>query len=117
MHLKDFVRDSIVQIIEGVVEAREHTKDTGAIVGPAVAVDSSTVAKPGMAFVGRKGVAQLVEFDVVVSISEGEMSEAKVGVLSGIIGAGVGGKSEETLHNVSRLKFSVPVLLPVADER
>ena len=72
---------------------------------------------PGARSVGRPhGVVSVqdVQFDVAVTASQAEGKEAKAGIeVVGIsLGLGVKGNTQSEAMSVSRLRFSVPVVLP-----
>jgi hypothetical protein len=112
MDLREFVRESIVEIIQGVAEAQEATRNSNARVNPTgLSFRSDQLA--GKMWDGKDHrVAQLLEFDVAVTASEGTGTKAKIGVLAGVLGAGVEGSEEAKAARVSRIKFAVHVLLP-----
>lgn len=98
MDVKDFVSETLMQIVQGVVEAQTHTKDKGAVVVP------------------YHDFHKTVNFDVAVTVVEGKETTGKAGISVWSIGAGVGGKSESSSSTVSRIKFDIPVELPKGDE-
>ena len=89
MNLKDFIQQSLTDIIEGVKEAQDNLRD-GTVVGM------------------HQDADQDIAFDVAVTTVKGASGGAKVTVL----GSGVGGEASTEKTAVSRLKFTVPVSLP-----
>jgi len=55
---------------------------------------------------------QMVEFDVAVQATEGDSTKRGVGVMVAAIGLGAQQQSDEGRSTTSRVKFSVPVVLP-----
>jgi len=111
MELKDFVSATLISIVEGVKEAQLKYDLVGdnRIINPPVRVNPTS----GEPFV-RGGLAvQTVEFDVAVSTSESSQSKGGIGILVGIIGGGAQGKSDSASAHMSRIKFTVPVSLPM----
>jgi len=118
MDLKDFVTNSLSQIAEGIIGANNALSDTDAIVNPAEIVVNSGNSRA----YGRTRsptlqedptrVVEKVEFDVAVTVQEGESTNAgiKVSVMS--IGLGASGESSSTSGSQSRIKFTVPMVLP-----
>jgi len=53
-----------------------------------------------------------IEFDVAVTVTEGAERKGGIGVAAGIFAIGGQGKTETQSGTVSRIKFSVPVMLP-----
>lgn len=118
MDLKDFVKSSLSQVAEGIIEANNALKDTDAIVNPAEIVVNSDnsqaygrTKRPELKEDPTR-VVEKVEFDVAVTVQEGESTNAgiKVSVMS--IGLGAGGESSLTQGSQSRIKFTVPMVFP-----
>jgi len=118
MDLKDFVKNSLAQIAEGIIDANEELKETDAIVNPAEIVVNTENSQaygrtraPGKASDPTR-VVEKVEFDVAVTVQEGEATNAgiKVSVMS--IGLGAGGESTSQSGSQSRIKFIVPMVFP-----
>lgn len=109
MDLETFISETLRQIVKGVKAAQEHEDCRGAEINPRarVLVASSGDKVPGDAS------ARQVEFDVAVTVSEGAEKQGKgnIGVASIL---GIGGQASSNMSNtsVSRIKFSVPVVLP-----
>lgn len=107
MQLDEFVKTSLEQLIGGVAEAQKSATDSGATINPGFRTPKSgEVASNG-------SVIREVEFDVVVTVSEETGSKAGLRVGLAGIGAGLEGKSGRGESAVSRIRFSVPVVLPV----
>lgn len=111
MELDQFIKSTLVQIVDGVSEAEKVLQERGASVNPIGGhFDQKQVGGRTWSF--EDGVSEVVEFDVALTNSEKEGTSAGIGVLLGGIKLGANGKSEETITSVTRIKFSVPVLLP-----
>ncbi|WP_193166255.1 hypothetical protein [Microbulbifer hainanensis] len=111
MELKEFVKNTLVQIVDGVIEAERELDQKGATVNPVGGYfDQKQVGGRTWSF--EDGIAEVVDFDVALTSSEKEGTTAGIGVLLGSINLGAKGMSEEALSSVTRIKFSVPVLLP-----
>lgn len=99
MDVKEFVSETLRQIVDGVVDAQRHTKEKNAVIVPY--------------YDSRK----MVNFDVAVTVVEGKETTGKAGISVWSIGAGLGGKTESSSSTVSRIKFDIPVDLPKGSER
>jgi hypothetical protein len=111
MQLKDFVSESIKQIIDGVSDAMEHAASKGGRVNPARQIVNSNNASSR--FDRASGVSiETIEFDVAVTVSEGTQTKGGIGVFTGFVGLGSQGQSDASNLSVSRLKFVVPIALP-----
>ncbi|MCP5489319.1 MAG: hypothetical protein H7A43_11810 [Verrucomicrobia bacterium] len=111
MKLKDFVAETLNEIVDGVLVAQAHYKEKG-----------GSVNSPDLQFRADQGLqlwdgvtgqpAHNIEFDVAVTTTEGTETKGGVGVFVGPIGLGSQGKSDASNTSCSRIKFSVPVFLP-----
>lgn len=117
MELRDFVDQTLRQIIEGVVSATPRAEELGAFINPAdvlVVIGGKpygpTVQVPGKG--PHRRFVQMVDFDLAVVVTRGESTKAGAGVLTVVALGGsheAGAKQETT----SRVKFSVPITLPL----
>ncbi len=113
MELKEFIAESLKQIIDGLIDAQTYAKDKNATINPA-----------GLKYDGQKNllvhrpvasldyVPQLIDFDVVVTVSESDKAKASLGVFSGVFGLGTQAQIESGNIIANRIKFSVPVVFP-----
>jgi hypothetical protein len=99
MDLKDFVSETLKQIIDGVKDAQQTANTKGAVIVP------------------YSQGAEKIEFDVAVTAVEGTETAGKAGISVWSIGAGVSGKSESSTSTVSRIRFSVAVELPKGSQK
>jgi hypothetical protein len=111
MNLKDFVTETLVQIVSGVVQAQEKLNGTRARANPQM---RSTSDKSSIGEAEGDGGQPVypVEFDVVVTAAEGTGTKGGVGVAVGVFALGSQGQSEAKSGHESRIKFKVPLLLP-----
>jgi len=61
-------------------------------------------------------VVSFVEFDMAVTATEGKETKGGIGVVAGVFTLGSAGKSDAASGSESRIKFSVPLLLPTHKE-
>lgn len=115
MDLKDFVKNTLVQIVDGVAEAEKELEQKGASANPVGGYfDQKQIGGRNWSF--KDGITDTVEFDVALTNSEKEGTSGGIGVLLGSVNLGAKGQTEETVTSVTRIKFSVPVLLPKGRE-
>lgn len=111
MELQEFIKQSIVQIINGVIDAQKEVVDKGASINPSGLHLKNDQVK-GHAITNDGNVTQHIEFDVAVTTTEGTGTKGGIGVVAGVLALGSQGQSSESTQAVSRLKFTIPVLLP-----
>lgn len=108
MELKDFVKETLVQITIGVKEAQAELKDTNCIICP------DSMVKDGNLRTGFNGELRpitKVKMSIAVEVQETDSNKAGIGIAK-IIKAGVDSETTTTSTNVSTLEFDVPVALP-----
>ena len=110
MELQDFFKNALTQIIAGVAEAREVVKDHDAKVGSDF-VHGNT-SQFGMFRDGRGRTGTNVEFDILLTKSDTKDTKGGIGVFMGTVNLGSQGASHGETGNHSRIKFSVPIVLP-----
>lgn len=113
MELKDFVCESLKQIVEGVNKAQEPIRRLGGYVNPTVLPKGTNEAHFGE-FLPSGQQVFFVEFDVAVTVNEqtGTHAEAKLQVAS-FLSLGAGGNSGDAQQTTQRMKFKVPLALPL----
>ena len=108
MDLKDFVAQTLTQIVEGVKEAQGAIRPHGAVINPrfrGIPDGEGLIQTPS-------GASQVVQFDVALSVKEGTATKGGIGVLTGMINLGSAGQSNAENSSLSRVKFLVPLVLP-----
>ena len=108
MELKEFIKTAITDITEAVSELQNELKN-GTIVNP-----SLVQGEHGKSLLVDNEVRMMerLNFDIAVTATEAtELNgNAKAGI--SVFGAKVGAENKERTENVSRLTFSLPLLLP-----
>jgi len=107
MELKEFVRESLLQIIGAVREAQAQCAD--AEINPIV-LDSHGGRRQS----ARGNDVQDVQFDVAVTATDAGEKKAGIGIVAAI-GIGASLQSATTNESVSRIKFAVTIALPSGD--
>lgn len=104
MELHEFVRETLVQIINGIVEAQNNET---------VRNNNASIVPYGVSSSDLKTANREIEFDVVVTAQTESSTKAGLGIFVGGLGIGTQGKlgANDSLEN--RVKFSVPVLFPM----
>lgn len=113
MDLKEFIETAIVQIAEGVTSADAKIADMGGLVNP------GTYSKPVKDAHGRKIQDPLfqaprtkLDFDIAVSASDTSSKGGDAKARIWVVEASVGGSKDNVRETVSRLSFSINVVLP-----
>jgi len=116
MKLQEFVSGTLKEIIAGVKEAQDYAKSKGAMVNPS-SMRVGDQKTDRMIDSNTREYLQNVEFDVAVTSTEGSATEAGAGIFVAAIGMGAKGKSDTSSSSISRIKFSVPLEMPIQYEK
>jgi hypothetical protein len=113
MDLKEFVKETLVQITAGVRDAQAEVRTLGGIVNPAT-LSRSEGGGSYFSSVDDMHHVFLVDFDVAVTVSEntGTNAQAKLNVAT-LLSLGAGGQSANSSAATNRLTFKVPLALPL----
>lgn len=114
MNLRDFIAETIAQIAEGVKNAQGQFSNHGARVNPRLTTSADLAIKHGLIFASGSA-AQLVQFDVALTTTEGTGSKGGIGVFIGAVSLGSAGQTKTENSSISRVQFVVPLVLPEAD--
>lgn len=111
MKLEDFIFESITQIISGVKKAQDFASQNDATINPASLRQGKS---SGDLYYDEDTFrpAQIIDFDVSVSIKEDGEVAGKAGVFVSVFKLGIEGKEGTQNLTSNRLKFSVPLMLP-----
>ena len=111
VELKQFVSETLKQIIDGVLEAQDYASKHMASVNP-----RGHRVFEGTGIQDREMSPTLplhpVEFDVAVSSEAKDSAQGGVGVFVGPLAVGTKGTMESASQGMSRIHFTIPVVLP-----
>ena len=115
MDLKEFVAESLRQIMDGVAEAKTHGSKIGAEINPTG--DLGRVDRYPEGVVSRHTgdggqYAQNVSFDVAVTTIDESHTKGGAKLAVAVFSAGGAKQSDRTNSSISRVQFTVPVFLP-----
>lgn len=112
MELKDFIKETLVQITNGVVEAQVAIKDSGCLINPEGYYTGEQV-KTGYNQEYRH--VQKVKMSIAINVIENSEKKAGLGVVSGLFSAGATAKNSDTNTITNRIDFEIPISLPVME--
>lgn len=109
MQLKDFISNALIEICEGIAEAKQYVKN-GAIAAPPFKINADGTRE-------NTGEMEHINFEVCVTVNNANNSQSKNGFKAGflqVISAEIGKNTKiETnfsSNNVNKIVFSVPYL-------
>ena len=112
MELKEFIKDTLVQISKGIEEAKielgqENKGKT--IINPARHsgnINVNVSSEQGKDIINR---IEEIEFDIAVIVEQKSEGKAGIGVLASIITAGASKSTGDINSETHRIKFKVPI--------
>jgi hypothetical protein len=108
MELKEFVRETLEQIVEGAAMAQESIKARGGIVNPS----NLSFQKDGQRNNYDHAMPQEVVFDVGLTSTDKSGSAEGIGVFLGSISLGKKNETGAEQVAVTKVKFTVSLVLP-----
>lgn len=118
MELKEFIKESLSQIIDAVKETQEKYKDTNVVICP----DNIQEVKSGLYILDEneydnyssKSKVQNIDMDIAISVTEKEGNKSGLGIAK-IINAGISSENAQRNESISKIKFSIPIVLPTTN--
>jgi hypothetical protein len=119
MDLNDFVRETLIQISDGIAGANEKLRDMDGVVNPLGLVPfwengvehHHPVEPPGKETYPKR-IVEIVHFDVAVHASDKTSGGGKAGIEVAIFSIGGTAKKEKSGGSESRIQFRIPVVFP-----
>jgi len=111
MKLEDFVSETLSQLIKGVKKAQDSAGKHGAVINPR---SVSTGSQEAVLDSSTNALIEKVEFEVALTRTEEEQAKGGIGVFFADIGIGAKGQLDTSKASLNRIRFSIPVVLPVS---
>lgn len=108
MELKNFIKDVIVEVFEGVKEAQSTIKEDGSVINPYDWYNPNFQKEDAFAVLEKTHI----EFEVAITVSDSTESKGRIGIYIGNMGVGAQGKNSSGNESISKIKFSIPVKYP-----
>ena len=117
MKLKEFIKQSIIDISEAIQESNNYVNENNidAVVNPEFIYK---VSGDGRSYTTNESNVDLryledIDFDIAVTIEGEAKGEVSGGIKIASFHVGGGGSVSDTKQNTSRIKFKIPVALPI----
>jgi len=117
--LEEFIAETLQQVVAGVAKAQEAVKSQGAIINPANDSNQDADAKKNTLDRQTGLAVELIEFDIAVTTTQGKEKSGRAGIAVIGVGIGLGGAASSATSDTvaSRIKFSIPLILPPGSKR
>lgn len=110
MELKDFIKETLVQINNGVKEAQDECLKSNGLINPMLDIPISNDEKFNVD--GKYYPATKVEFEI--GLVEGDKEANKIGIGVFLPNIGIGGQTEnaKNMQSSTSIKFSITAVFP-----
>lgn len=108
MELKEFIKETLKDIVSGVKEAQKSVSGLGGTVAPRT-TNGDYKNDGGTEY----RVVRNVEFEIGLTIEDSGERKGKIGVLSGVFSIGAGVSETSGVKSFNSVRFSIPVAFPV----
>lgn len=114
MELKQYVKETLLQIIDGVKEAQTDALDKGAIINP-VNIKGGSATDLYISVNNKNVCVNNIDFEVEVSTTDETNTSTGVGIY--VAGLGLGTKNNDKGRNLAtnKLAFSILATLPTIE--
>jgi hypothetical protein len=110
MELREFISNTLTQLIDGITNAQEYAQSKGAIINPLEGFKSNFEKMSRT--LDSLQLVHIIEFDVAVSVAENKQLKGGIGIVVPELSMGYQGKIDNQKSVISRVQFSIPIILP-----
>ncbi|MDR1455951.1 MAG: hypothetical protein LBJ01_09895 [Tannerella sp.] len=115
MELKEFVKETLVQITKGVQEAQDECYEIGGLINPML--DTPISNGPKFELKGKHYPASVVKFTVGLTESNAASEKGGIGVFLPKISLGVEAEKGKENQTATNVEFSIVVIFPYVDRQ
>ena len=112
MELKDFIKETLIQITQGISEAQTELEESSCVINP------RDIKEDGFANViikNKRHTVQCIDFKIALTSTTESADKAGIGVMLGSFGIGGNKTSSDGNTSNTNISFSIPVVFPSVD--
>lgn len=112
MELKDFIKETLIQITQGISEAQTELEESNCVINP------RDIKEDGFANVmikNKRHTVQCIDFKIALTSTTESADKAGIGVMLGSFGIGGNKTSSDGNTSNTNISFSIPVVFPSVD--
>lgn len=111
MELKEFIKETLIQISEGIIESQKNLSEKGAVIVPKYSVKGTDFHFVDENNSTRQQVND-VNFKVGIKVENISGEKAGIAVITGLFSAAGQASSENVNQSISSIEFTIPVIYP-----
>lgn len=120
MDIKEFIKETLIQISEGICEANKQMSSRNSFVATENITNQSGIPVNDT-YSYKEGASHLVrpiDFDIAVTVSDASAQSGKGGIeVLSLFHAGGGIENQSSSNTTHKIKFSIPLALPVEPKK
>ena len=113
--LSDFLSSTLTEIVNGVIRAQKAVQVNGARINPKQAIIGREILESTLHDKETNAIADMVEFDLCVTLENEKGKKGTIGVVISSIGLGAQGHDKSKNIEQNRIKFRIPLELPLSE--
>lgn len=111
MELREFIKETLSQIVYGIQDAKNELVDLKALDIPNERI-MGMIQRAYFVEDGKRRHIDFVEFEVALTNTNDKENKSSIGVLFASIGGSLKEKNEVSNVSVTNIKFKIPVMFP-----
>lgn len=112
MNLQEYISESLVQIVNGINDANEKLKGTGASVPKTISAPANAEKYTRIHTAHSTEIVADINFDVKIEIVESQNTEGGGGLKLHVASFGANHEVKDSTSSSQRLQFTLPLSLP-----
>ncbi len=114
MELQEFIKNTIVQITNGIIDAQNELKDTECLINPMGYSSDSNNIYEGVKNTSRS--IQKIKMNIVLDVTNSSGSKSGIGVAR-VIKAGIDNSESASHKEMTTVEFEIPISFPVMPKK
>jgi|SRR5690554_672777 len=110
MELQEFIRQTLVQITQGIIDAQDELQNTECLINPMSYTSASNYIFEGVENSTRS--IQKIKMNIVLDVTNSSGSNSGIGVAK-VIKAGIDNSESKSQKEVTTVEFEIPISFPV----
>lgn len=110
MQLDEFIKESLTQIMNGVIDAQKESVGKKYVINPYTRKKSDVIGNVMFDFSLKDKMS--IDYEIILTNNTSNKNKGGIGVFLG--GVGIGGQNDSTNenNNLTKVKFPIPVVFP-----
>jgi hypothetical protein len=112
MELKEFIKTTLIEITNGVIEAQNELAESGCLINP----ETMNGGQIKQGYKNEIRSIQMVKMNIAVTVTENSGKKSGIGVAK-IINAGINSEQFDSNEKITTVEFEVPISFPIMQNK